>query len=135
MERLRCRRIVGAFPYLKKFGVSDKRLIYKFDYSGARFIFLWTGKYDYRQPSGWDATRPVYEAQMAELKQWLDEAKSNGIKKVFISFHAPAFCRAGMGAIPEAQNPHKMIASYAKDLDIVVFNGHVHTTELYKWMA
>ena len=28
-------------------------------------------------------------------------------------------------------NPHKVIASNAKDLDIVVFNGHVHTTEVY----
>ena len=40
--------------------------------------------------------------------------------------------RSGMGAIPEDQNPHKTIAAYAKDLDIVVFNGHVHTTELYE---
>lgn len=124
--------LLAAFPYLNKFGVSDKRLIYKFDFNGVRFIFLWTGKYDYRQPSSWDATRPAYEAQMKELKQWLDEAKAAGTKKVFISFHAPAFCRAGMGPIPEAQNPHKMLASYAKDLDIVVFNGHVHTTECYE---
>jgi hypothetical protein len=36
-----------------------------------------------------------------------------------------------MGAIPAADNPHKMIASYAKDMEIVVFNGHVHTTEMY----
>src|SRR4029077_1970598 len=69
---------------------------------------------------------------MVQLKKWLDEAKSNGIKKVFISFHAPAFCRAGMGPIPQAQNPHKTIASYAKDMDIVVFNGHVHTTEAFQ---
>jgi hypothetical protein len=69
---------------------------------------------------------------MKELKQWLDEAKAAGTKKVFIAFHAPTFCRAGMGPIPEAQNPHKIFASYAKDLDIVVFNGHVHTTELYE---
>ncbi len=74
---------------------------------------------------------PQYEAQMKELKTWLDEAKAAGTRKVFISFHAPAFCRSGMGPIPEAQNPHKILASYAKDLDIVVFNGHVHTTELY----
>jgi len=33
--------------------------------------------------------------------------------------------------IPDAQNPHKILASYARDLDIVVFNGHVHTTEIY----
>ncbi len=124
--------LLSAFPYLKKFGVSDKRLIYHFDYQGVRFIFLWTGKYDYREPSGWGATRPAYEAQMKQLQAWLDEAKANGTKKVFISFHAPAFCRAGMGPIPEVQNPHQIIAAYAKDLDIVVFNGHVHTTELYQ---
>jgi hypothetical protein len=124
--------LLSAFPYLKQFGVSDKRLIYKFDFNGARFIFLWTGKYDYRSPSSWDADRPQYEAQMKELKTWLDEAKAAGTRKVFISFHAPAFCRSGMGPIPEPQNPHKVIASYAKDLEIVVFNGHVHTTELYE---
>ena len=124
--------LLTAFPYLKKFGVTDKRLIYKFDFNDVRFIFLWTGPYDYRQPSGWAATQPAYEAQMKELKQWLDEAKAAGTKKVFIAYHAPTFCRAGMGPIPEAQNPHKILASYAKDLDIVVFNGHVHTTELYE---
>jgi len=64
-------------------------------------------------------------------RTWLDEAKATGTKKVFISFHAPVYCRAGMGPIPEAQNPHKTLASYAKDLDIVVFNGHVHTTEVF----
>jgi len=124
--------LLSAFPYLKQFDVSDKRLIYKFDFAGACFIFLYTGKYDYRSPTAWDATRPAYEGQMNELKEWLDEAKAAGTRKVFISFHAPAFCRSGMGPIPEAQNPHKILASYAKDLEIVVFNGHVHTTELYE---
>jgi hypothetical protein len=60
--------LLSAFPYLKQFGVSDKRLIYKFDFAGARLIFLSTGKYDYRSPSGWDATRPAYEGQMNELE-------------------------------------------------------------------
>ena len=69
---------------------------------------------------------------MKELRTWLDEAKAAGTRKVFISFHAPAFCRSGMGPIPEPQNPHKVIASYAKDLELVVFNGHVHTTELFE---
>jgi hypothetical protein len=124
--------LLSAFPYLKKFGVSDKQLIYKFDFNGVRFIFLWTGKYDYRSPTAWSATRPAYEEQMKQLKAWLDEAKAAGTKKVFISFHCPAFCRSGMGPIPEDQNPHKTIAPYAKDLDIIVFNGHVHTTELYE---
>src|SRR5262245_38319617 len=47
--------LLQAFPYLQQFGVCDKRLIYKVDFNGARFIFLWTGKYDYRSPSSWDA--------------------------------------------------------------------------------
>ena len=124
--------LLASFPYLRKLGLSEKQLIYKFDFRGARFIFLWTGPYDYRHPSGWEATQPAYDAQMVQLKTWLDEAKAAGIKKVFISFHAPVYCRTGMGAIPESQNPHQTLASYAKDLDIVVFNGHVHTTELFQ---
>ncbi|HTF32204.1 MAG TPA: metallophosphoesterase [Myxococcota bacterium] len=124
--------LLSFFPYLKKFGVSDKQLTYKFDYDGVRFIFLWTGKYDYRDPTGWGATRPSYEEQMKQLQVWLDEAKAAGTRKIFIAFHNPAFARSGMGPIPESQNPHKILASYAKDLDIVVFNGHVHTTELYE---
>jgi hypothetical protein len=124
--------LLNAFPYLKEFGVSDKQLIYKFDFDGARFIFLWTGPYDYRTPTSWDATRPSFKEQMKQLEVWLDEAKAAGMTKVFICFHNPAFARSGMGAIPEAQNPHKTIAAYAKDLDIAVFNGHVHTTELYE---
>jgi Calcineurin-like phosphoesterase len=124
--------LLSYFPYLKKFGLTDKKLTYKFDFEDVRFIFLWTGAYDYRDPTGWKATRPTYEEQMKELQQWMDEAKAKGIKKVFISFHNPTFCRSGMGAIPEEQNPHKTIAAYAKDMDIVVFNGHVHTTEAYQ---
>jgi len=124
--------LLASFAYLRKLGVSEKQLIYEFDFRGTRFIFLWTGPYDYRHPSGWEATQPAYDAQMVQLKKWLDEAKSSGIKKVFITFHAPVYCRAGMGPIPEAQNPHATLASYAKDLDIVVFNGHVHTTELFQ---
>ena len=124
--------VLSAVPYLKKLGVSADRLTYKFDYGGARFIYLWTGQYDYRAPTSWEATRPSYEEQMKQLTQWLDEAKAAGIRKVFVTFHSPVFCRSGMGAIPAAQNPHKLLASYAKDLEVVVFNGHVHTTELYE---
>ena len=127
----RAEGVLSVLPYLKQLGISDKQLIYKFDYNGARFIFLWTGKDDERLPTAWGATRPTYEEQIKQLKLWMNEAKAAGIRKVFVSFHHPVFARSGMGALPEAQNPHKIFASYAKDLDIVVFNGHVHTTEIY----
>ena len=122
----------SAFPYIKKFGVTDQQLTYKFDYGGARFIFLWTGHFDAHDETGWTATRPTFDEQMKQLRTWLDEAKATGIKKVFISFHNATFSNSGMGPIPEATNPHKTIAAYAKDLDLVVVNGHIHTTQLYQ---
>ena len=123
--------VLSAVPYLKKLGVTPQRLIYTFDFKGARFIFLWSGKYDYRSPSQWDGDRPKYAEQMQQLQQWLDEAKAQGIRKAFIIVHYPVFARSGLGPIPAPNNPHKVIASYAKDMEVVVFNGHVHTTELY----
>jgi hypothetical protein len=124
--------VLSAFPYLKKLGLSSDRMIYKYDFDGVRFIFLYTGDYDYRSPSAWDAKRPAYDAQMKQLAEWLDDAKAKGIRKAFVSFHYPVFARSGMGPIPEPDNPHKLLASYAKDLDLVVFNGHVHTTEIFE---
>jgi hypothetical protein len=52
--------VLSVAPYLKKLGVSPEKLTYKFDFGGARFIFLWTtGKTDHFAPSGWDSTRPA----------------------------------------------------------------------------
>jgi hypothetical protein len=124
--------VLAAVPYLKNFGVTPENLIYKFDFKDVRFVFLWTGKYDYRSPSMWDGDRPKYAEQMQLLQQWLDEARAKGIRKAFIIFHYPVFCRASLGPIPEPDNPHKIIAAYAKDMEVVVFNGHVHTTELFE---
>jgi len=59
---------LNALPYLKNLGVSPERLIYKFDFKDMRFIFLWSGKYDYRSPSLWDADRPKYAEQMVQLR-------------------------------------------------------------------
>ena len=92
--------VLNAVPYLKKLGVTPDNLIYKYDFKGARFIFLWSGKYDYRSPSGWDGDRPKYAEQMKQMQQWLDEAKAKGIKKAFITFHYPVFARSGLGPIP-----------------------------------
>src|SRR6476646_6778937 len=70
--------LLMSFPYLTKLGVTHDRLIYKFDFNGVRFIFLWTGKYDYKDPTSWTGTRPTFDEQMKELKGWLDEAKAAG---------------------------------------------------------
>ena len=74
--------VLTAVPYLKKLGVTPENLIYKFDFKGARFIFLWSGKTDYRSPSNWDADRPKYAEQMTQMQVWLDEAKANGMARL-----------------------------------------------------
>src|SRR4029078_642135 len=112
---------LNALPYLRKLGVTPEKLIYKFDFKDTRFIFLWTGKYDYRSPSKLDPAQPRYAEQMKQLQQWLDDAKARGIRKAFISFHYPVFARSGLGGIPEPDNPHQLIAKYAKDMEVVVF--------------
>ena len=58
--------VLNAVPYLKALGVSPDNLIYKYDFNGVRFIFLWSGKYDYRSPSKWDGDRPKYAEQMKQ---------------------------------------------------------------------
>ncbi len=124
--------VLSATPYLKKLGVSSEKLTYKFDFGGARFIFLWTGKADRFAPSGWDATRPVYKEQLKELISWLDEAKAKRIRNVFVVFHNPVYNRSSFAPIPQDTNPHSTLASYVKDFaEIIVLNGHVHTTEHY----
>ncbi|MGO6847534.1 metallophosphoesterase family protein [Rhizobium ruizarguesonis] len=124
--------VLSAAPYLAKLGVSSEKLIYTYDFRDTRFIFLWTGKADRFAPSGWDATRPVYQEQLAQLVAWLDDAKAKGIRNVFVVFHNPVYNRSGFEPIPEDTNPHATLASYAKDFaELVVFNGHVHTTETF----
>ena len=56
----------------------------------------------YRSPSLWDGDRPKYAQQMKQIQDWLDEAKAKGIKKAFITFHYPVFCRVGPGPHPRA---------------------------------
>lgn len=90
--------LLASFPYLRNLGVSDKQLIYKFDFRGARFIFLWTGPYDYRQPSEWNATQPAYEAQMVQLKSgWTKPSPAGSRRSSLVSTPrctaAPAWVR------------------------------------------
>src|SRR5262245_35388601 len=63
--------VLNVVPYVKKLGVTPDRMIYTFDFNDVRFIFLWTGAYDYRAPTAWDANQPVYDEQVKALTQWL----------------------------------------------------------------
>ena len=132
LGRLRRGRIAGRLPLLKEVRRLRQAAHLQVRLPGRALHLPVDGRVRLSGALGLGPPRTVYEEQMKQLRLWLDEAKAEGTQKVFVSFHAPTFCRAGLGPMPESQNPHKPIASYAKDLDIVVLNGHVHTTELYE---
>lgn len=120
-----------TMPYLKEMGFSAERRVYMFDHQGSRFIFLDTGDYVTSKPNDWGFGRPGFKGQMEYLTKWLQEAKEHGIKRVFITFHNPAFCLAGFGPLPPRHNPHRYIKPFAVSMHITVFTGHVHSTEAF----
>ena len=124
--------LLSTVPYLPQMGFTAEHRVYKFDYRGSRFIFLDTGDMDYRNPSAWGSKHPDFQAQMTILTEWLQEAKEEGIDQVFVTFHSPAFCIAGWGPLPLKENPHPYLKPFASELKITVFNGHIHTTEVYQ---
>ena len=124
--------LLSTVPYLSEMGFTIENRVYMFDYEGCRFIFLDTGDMDYRNPSEWGGRYPEFQVQMDNLTDWLQEAVDIGSRQVFITFHNPAFCQSGFGPLPEEHNPHYYIEPFASDLSITVFNGHVHTTEVYE---
>jgi hypothetical protein len=99
--------LLQSFPYLKKFGVTDKQLIYKFDFNGVRSIFLWTGKYDYKAPTAWSATRPAYEEQMrcGWMRPSPPAAKRFSFPTTARRSAAPAWAQSRKNRIPTRRLP------------------------------
>jgi len=124
--------LLSTVPYLPQMGFTADHRLYKFDYRGCRFIFLDTGDMDYRNPSAWGSKHPDFQTQMAILTEWLQEAKEEGMHQVFVAFHNPAFCISGSGPLPSEENPHPYLKPFASEIRITVFNGHMHTTEVYQ---
>ena len=97
--------VLSAVPYLRKLGVTPENLIYKFDYQGVRFIFLWTGKYDYRSPSLWDGDRPKYAEQMKQMQAVAGRGQGQG-HQARRSSPSITRCSAGRAWAP---SPHPTI--------------------------
>ena len=70
---------------------------------------------------------------MKRLRVWLDEAKAAGSEKGLHLLPLRGVLSLGLsdGSL-KPRIPTRRLPSYAKDLDILVFNGHVHTTEQYE---
>ncbi len=79
----------------------------------------------------WTSDYPDFEAQMAFLTSELRAAKNTGADHVFVVYHKPSFVKVGHDPLSKDRNPHIIIKEFAKDLNIIVFNSHTHTTEHY----
>ena len=124
--------LLTAMPWLKALGLSDKRRIYALTFRNCRFIFLDTGGYKTASYGEiWAGDYPPFDAQMAFMKKELQAAKNTAAEHVFIVYHKPSFVKFGHDPLMKGQNPHRFIKEFAKDLNIVVFNSHSHTTEHY----
>jgi hypothetical protein len=120
---------LSAFPQLASLGFSSLKRDYSFFYNGCRFIFLDSGGYD--QGMGrWNSDYPPFEEQMKDLRKWLEQAKSEAALQVFVIYHKPSYCDSEGALVPD-QNPCKILETYGDELNITVFNGHVHTTEAF----
>lgn len=121
-----------TLPYLAAYGLSKDRRIYALDFAGCRFIFLDSGDYKVGHGEGWYSQSPGFARQMQALTTWLQEAVDQKMRQVFVVYHKPSFCVSGHGPLPEGHNPHPYLKPFAQRVSITVFNGHVHTTELYQ---
>lgn len=122
--------LMTTMPWLKDLGLSRDRRVYSVPFENCQFIFLDSGGYS-SNGEAWTSIYPDFEGQMDFLVSELERAKKKGIDHVFIVYHKPSFAKASHDPLPARQNPHKFIRQFSKDLNIVVFNSHNHTTEHY----
>jgi hypothetical protein len=84
--------LLTAMPWLKAFGLSDKRRIYSVAFRNCRFVFLdagGTGTGIYGE--AWTSDYPGFDAQMVFLEKELTAAKNTGADHAFIVYHKPSF--------------------------------------------
>jgi len=122
-----------TFPWLKNYGFNVNNRIYSFIHKNSLFVFLDSGPITHKtEKLHWNAKHPDFKGQMTFLKQKLDAAKTNSkIKHVFVTYHDPSFSIFGSCSLKDNCNPHFLLQKYSDDFNIVVLNGHSHTTQQY----
>ena len=125
-----------TMPWLADLGMTSQNRVYAFPYRNCWFIFLDSGgtfNSDRTSAlSSWSSKTPVFEDQMSFLQQQLSNARRHKADHVLVVYHKPSFVKVGHDPLPADQNPHSYLKPFAKDLNIMVFNSHVHTTEHYQ---
>lgn len=127
---------LSHFDHLRPCKDSIGLHYYSFRYGNSTFIFLCSGGIcdDGSYDKCWNCSVANFWEQMAFLDQELSYAKKHKVKHVFITYHKPSFSHSKHGPLIPRYNPTFFIERFKKenrDINITVFSGHNHTTEVY----
>lgn len=134
-----------AFPHLK---TADGKVLhnYSFELGDNLFINLCSGKYGvpydkekalYKWDKEWNCTAasfPQVKAAMTVLIKNFAEKKKNG--NIFVQFHKPSFSHYKHPPLNDSNDPTVVLGELKdeyRQLNMYVFNGHNHTTEMYNY--
>ncbi len=115
---------------------------YAFEYGSGYFIFLCTGTYAERTGASiWECEARPYFQQVGWLNEVLEEVKNKeDIKHLFVTYHKPSYTLSEHPPLHSRYDisgllskfKREMKRSRAREISVLVFNGHNHTTEVFK---
>lgn len=77
-----------------------------------------------------------FESLMIELTELLEDlAAEEGLNNVFVQYHKPSFSHSAHPPLLQAFDPLAVLGQWKEEhagVNMVVFNGHNHTTEAYR---
>ncbi len=140
------RNFGNAFPHLK---TRDGKVLhnYWFMIGDNLFINLCTGKYgkNYSKENAykWDKEWTCTVANFPQVKKAMVKIISSFAKEkkrgnVFVQYHKPSFSYYKHPPLDSVNDPAVVLSNLKKEyaqLDMYVFNGHNHTTEIYNYNA
>ncbi len=137
----------GLANYFSFFSHLDHRHSYYFTLGNSLFVSLCSGGYvgeyskknAYAQDRTFNCTQADYQG--LQLDVFLDRAEAQmagagtALKNVFVQYHKPSFSYYKHPPLETGSDPVDALKAFARsreNLQILVFNGHNHTTELYR---
>lgn len=115
---------------------------YAFFVDKSVFVTLCTGNmvFDGCIPNDGDGMFLCEQATMSEQMDWFRQVLDYGIQQkdirnVFVQYHKPSFSCAKHPPLQQCCDPLNVMSDYKSEfnyLNMFVFNGHNHTTEIYR---
>ena len=133
-----------AYPHLRRRHgeTTQQPHYYAFRVGRSLFLNLCTGGYPrFGKPEGfkradrtWLCEQASFEHQMRWLDRQLAKAARHKIKHVFVQYHKPSYSCSNHPGLDDRHDPLFRLRPFKRihpSINITVFNGHTHNTELY----